>query len=55
LGDTMDQAERDRICVKDKPTDWLGYAVSRLIVEGFDASPTVRRQATRYGWIEADE
>jgi hypothetical protein len=55
LGETLDQAECDRSSASDKPTDWLGYAVSRLIGEGFDASPAVRRQATRYGWTDTDE
>lgn len=55
LGDFPDQAECDRVYANRVPTDWLGDAVSRLNAEGVDASPAVRRQATRYGWTDAEE
>ena len=55
LGDFPDQAERDRVYESRVTADWLGDALSRLKAEAIDASPSVRRQATRYGWTDADE
>jgi len=52
-GEHVDQAECDRVSAASVPTNWLGAAIARLKAEGIDVAPAVRRQATRYGWVEA--